>query len=69
MPKSTSEIIDIVESTVEGLGYEFVEFERLPRGLMRVTIDRPADGGVTIAVPAHGIYVVKAGGKTVKVAM
>ena len=28
-----------------------------------------ADGGVTIAVPAHGIYVVKAGGKTVKVAM
>ena len=48
MPKSTSEIIDIVESTVEGLGYEFVEFERLPRGLMRVTIDRPADGGVTV---------------------
>ena len=28
-----------------------------------------ADGGATIAVPAHGIYVVKAGGKTVKVAM
>ena len=48
MPKSTSEIIDIIESTVEGLGYEFVEFERLPRGLMRVTIDRPADGGVTV---------------------
>ena len=28
-----------------------------------------ASGGATIAVPAHGIYVVKAGGKTVKVAM
>ena len=40
MLKSTAEIIEIVESTVEGLGYEFVEFERLPRGLMRVTIIR-----------------------------
>lgn len=44
MPRSTSEIIELVEATVEGLGYEFVEFERLPRGLMRVTIDRPGEG-------------------------
>lgn len=47
MARSTSEIIELLEATVEGLGYEFVEFERLPRGLMRVTIDRP-EGGVTV---------------------
>lgn len=29
-----------LESTVLGLGYEVVEVERLPRGLMRVSIDR-----------------------------
>ena len=29
-----------LESTVQGLGYEVVEVERLPRGLMRVSIDR-----------------------------
>jgi ribosome maturation factor RimP len=30
-----------VETTVEPMGYELVEFERLARGLLRVTIDRP----------------------------
>ena len=33
--------------TVEGLGYEFVDAERLAGGLLRVTIDR--DGGVQLA--------------------
>lgn len=31
-----------------GLGYEFVDFERLPRGLMRITIDSQAEGGVGV---------------------
>lgn len=48
MLKSTAEITEIVESTVEGLGFEFVEFERLPRGMMRVTIDSTAPGGVSV---------------------
>jgi len=29
-----------IESTVSGLGYELVDVERAPRGLLRVTIDR-----------------------------
>ncbi len=48
MLKSTAEIIEIIQNTVEGLGFEFVEFERLPRGMMRVTIDSTAEGGVSI---------------------
>ncbi|MDO4937566.1 MAG: ribosome maturation factor RimP [Sutterellaceae bacterium] len=48
MLKSTAEIIELVETTVEGLGFEFVEFERLPRGMMRVTIDSTAAGGVSV---------------------
>lgn len=31
---------DAIEVTVTGLGYDLVEVERLPRGLLRVTIDR-----------------------------
>ena len=46
--KSTAEITRIVEETVQGLGYEFVDFERLPRGLMRITIDSQAEGGVGV---------------------
>lgn len=35
-----------VARTIEGLGYEFVDAERLSGGLLRVTIDRaPVDGG------------------------
>lgn len=30
----------VLESTVQGLGYELVEVERLPRGLLRISIDR-----------------------------
>lgn len=48
MPKSTADIIEIIETTVQGMGFEFVDFERLPRGLVRVTIDTPAAGGIAI---------------------
>jgi ribosome maturation factor RimP len=35
-----------IETTVAGLGYELVEIERAPAGLLRVTIDHPAvEGG------------------------
>ncbi len=35
-----------IETTVAGLGYELVEVERAPAGLLRVTIDHPAvEGG------------------------
>ena len=44
----TSALNDIVERTVEGLGYEFVELERLARGLIRVTIDTTAEGGISL---------------------
>lgn len=33
-------LLEVVERTVEGLGYEFVDLEREGRGLLRVTIDR-----------------------------
>lgn len=35
-----------VESTVVGLGFELVDFERTARGLLRVFIDKPA--GITV---------------------
>jgi ribosome maturation factor RimP len=38
-----SVVAEVVGRTVEGLGYEFVDAERLAGGLLRVTIDR-ADG-------------------------
>ena len=34
------------ETTVRGLGYDLVEVERAPGGLLRVTIDHPPAGGV-----------------------
>ena len=34
-----------IETTVRGLGYDLVEVERGPGGLLRVTIDHPAAGG------------------------
>lgn len=33
-------LVDLVERTVDGLGYELVDLEREGRGLLRVTIDR-----------------------------
>lgn len=40
-------MMELVERTVGGLGYEFVDLERAGGGLLRVTIDAPqAPGGV-----------------------
>lgn len=37
-----TDLYDTIERTVEGLGYELVDVERLPAGLLRVTLDAPA---------------------------
>jgi len=38
------QLLDLIETTVVGLGYELVEFETSPRArLLRVFIDRPQD--------------------------
>ena len=36
----------VIDSTVRGLGYELVEVERAPGGLLRVTIDHVVSGDV-----------------------
>ena len=46
MAQNQTDIAQLVEKTVEGLGFEFVDFEALPRHLVRVTIDK--EGGVTV---------------------
>jgi ribosome maturation factor RimP len=44
-----AQLAALIERTVEGLGYEFVELERAGGGLLRVTLDAPqAAGGVTL---------------------
>jgi len=35
------DVLKLVETTVSGLGYEFVDMERAGRGLLRVFIDKP----------------------------
>ncbi|HET7832825.1 MAG TPA: ribosome maturation factor RimP [Gallionella sp.] len=35
------DIAGLIETTVNGLGYELVDFERAGRGLLRVFIDKP----------------------------
>ena len=48
------QLLDLIETTVSGLGYELVEFETSPRArLLRVFIDRPegaptGKGGISI---------------------
>jgi len=44
-----------VAATVDALGYELVELERAPRGLLRVTIDRVT--GRTYAEPGNSVTV------------
>lgn len=44
-------LLTVVERTVEGLGYELVDFEREGRGLLRVTIDRAGSAGAAAAAP------------------
>lgn len=43
---------DLIEKTVRGMGYEVVDFERAPRGLIRVFIDfaEPGDEPAAITV-------------------
>lgn len=36
------QLLDLIEKTVAGLGYELVDFEHAARGLLRVYIDFPA---------------------------
>ena len=36
------DVVKLVETTVTGLGYELVDFERSGRGMLRVFIDQPA---------------------------
>lgn len=38
-------LLELIENTVAGLGYELVDFEQAARGLWRVYIDFPADAG------------------------
>jgi ribosome maturation factor RimP len=46
------QLLDLIEKTVVGLGYELVDFERAERGLFRVYIDFPfqdaAKGQITV---------------------
>ncbi|MDP4029811.1 MAG: ribosome maturation factor RimP [Gallionella sp.] len=35
------DVVRLIETTVNGLGYELVDFERSGRGLLRVFIDKP----------------------------
>lgn len=35
------DVVKLVETTVTGLGYELVDFERSGRGMLRVFIDKP----------------------------
>lgn len=37
------QLLELIESTLSGLGYELVEFEKAARGLVRVFIDFPFD--------------------------
>jgi ribosome maturation factor RimP len=36
-----ADLYETIERTVEGLGYELVDVERLAAGLLRVTLDAP----------------------------
>ncbi len=40
------DVMALIEKTVTGLGYEFVDFERAGRGLLRVYIDKTEGVGV-----------------------
>jgi ribosome maturation factor RimP len=40
------DVVKLVETTVNGMGYELVDFERSGRGMLRVFIDKPE--GITV---------------------
>ena len=46
MTETSTDLLTLVEQTVEGMGFEFVDLEHLPRGLLRVTMDSPEGVGV-----------------------
>ena len=46
MTETSTDLLTLVEKTVEGMGFEFVDLEHLPRGLLRVTMDSPQGVGV-----------------------
>lgn len=46
MNGSTTDLVTMVEQTVTGMGYEFVDLEHLPRGMIRVTMDSANGVGV-----------------------
>ncbi len=48
MTVGTMDLSDFIAQTVEGMEYEFVEFERLAGGLLRVTIDVDREGGISV---------------------
>jgi ribosome maturation factor RimP len=39
--RNAMDVVKLVEMTVNGLGYELVDFERSGRGLLRIFIDQP----------------------------
>jgi ribosome maturation factor RimP len=39
------DVLQLIEPTVNGLGYELVDVERSGRGLLRVFIDKPEEIG------------------------
>ena len=47
-------LLDLIEPTVQAMGYELVDVERDGHGLLRVLIDKPGcdprlvDGGITL---------------------
>lgn len=47
LQKSSATVAEVIAHAVQGLGYEFIELERLPRGLLRVTIDTEEKGGIS----------------------
>ncbi len=48
MARVDKNLYALIERTVEGLDYELVDVERAGGGLLRVTVDAPAAGGVTV---------------------
>ena len=42
------DLSEAIAHTVEGMGYEFVELERLPGSMLRVTIDTEQEGGISV---------------------
>jgi ribosome maturation factor RimP len=43
-------LVELIDKTVSGMGYELVDFEQAARGLLRVYIDVPPQGDEQVAV-------------------